>query len=226
MNLAQQYRNLYLDAVNKIENNAYQVDPLINDKNDNRFGITLLLRPSQEVKNNIQRVLNQFKAIEPHQYYYKNEDIHITVMSIISCYNGFKLEDIDINKYIEVINNSLIENPEIEITFKGLTASPSCIMLQGFLTNDSLNIIRNNLRTHFKNTKLEQSIDKRYAIQTVHSTIIRFKEQLSDKSAFLKLIDSYKDYNFGSFKPNQLELVYNDWYQKEALVKKLALFTI
>ena len=226
MNLAQHYRNLYIDAVNKIENNAYQVDPLINDKNDNRFGITLLLRPSQEVKNNIQRVLNQFKAIEPHQYYYKNEDIHITVMSIISCYNGFKLENIDITQYIEVINNSLIENPEIEITFKGLTASPSCIMLQGFLTNDSLNIIRNNLRTHFKNTNLEQSIDKRYAIQTAHSTIIRFKEQLSDKSAFLKLIDSYKDYNFGSFKPNQLELVYNDWYQKEALVKKLALFTI
>jgi 2'-5' RNA ligase len=226
MDLITHYNNLYNESIKKIKTDTYQIDSLIEDVNDNRFGITLLIRPNIQVKNEIQKFLEKLKLVDPNQYYYNNSDIHITVMSIISCYDGFKLENINLVEYNQVIKASLIENPEIEISFKGLTASSSCIMIQGFLNNESLNIIRDNLRTHFKNTNLEQSIDKRYSIQTAHSTVVRFKETFLNKKEFLKLIATYKDYNFGSFKPTHLELVYNDWYQKEAFVKKLSNFSI
>src|SRR5690606_2272383 len=129
----------------------------------------------------IQKFLNSIKTIEPSQYYYKNSDIHITVMSIISCYDGFQLENIDISEYIDLISKSLIENPEIEIRFRGITASPSCIMIQGFINNNFLNSIRNNLRNNFKNSNLQQSIDKRYSIETAHTTVMRFQNKLNDK---------------------------------------------
>ncbi len=204
----------------------YEVDKLINSSLDNRFGITLLIRPPDAVKNNIQKFLNNIKTVEPNQYYYKNSDIHITVMSIISCYEGFQLERIDISEYIDLISKSLIENPEIEIEFRGITASPSCLMIQGFMNNNFLNSIRNNLRNNFKNSNLQQSIDKRYAIETAHTTVMRFQNKLNDKLQFLKLIEAYRSHHFGSFKVKNLELVYNDWYQKEKLVKKLHEFSI
>ncbi|SFZ93299.1 2'-5' RNA ligase [Flaviramulus basaltis] len=226
MNLEKHYSSLYESSIQKINNDDYQIDKLIHDPNDNRFGITLLIRPSAKVKNEIQEFLNELKIVEPNQYYYENSDIHITVMSIISCYNGFELKHIEIPKYIDIIKKSLITNPNIEIEFKGLTASPSCIMIQGYMNNDSLNLIRNNLRENFKNTNLEESIDKQYAIQTTHSTVVRFSENLKNKSDFLKRIEDFKYYNFGTFKVKNIELVYNDWYQKEKHVKTLFKFEI
>lgn len=226
MNLKEHYNNLYTKSIQKISNDNYQIDHLIDSSLDKRFGITLVIRPSVEVKNEIQKFLNQLKSIDPNQYYYQNSDIHITVMSIISCYDGFKLDDIELSEYIKTIEESIITNSNIKIEFKGITASPSCVMIQGFMNNESLNEIRNNLRENFKNTTLEQSIDKRYSIQTAHSTVVRFKETLNKKFEFLKTIEVFKDYNFGSFSVNNMELVYNDWYQKEKHVKELFKFDI
>ncbi|WP_147679127.1 2'-5' RNA ligase family protein [Algibacter pacificus] len=226
MDLESHYNTLYESSIEKIKADAYQIDELIQNATDRRFGITLLIRPSTAVKNEIQKFLKHLNTIEPHQYYYKNSDIHITVMSIISCYDGFDLDNIDISKYVEIIKKSIITHPKIDIEFKGLTASPSCIMVQGFMNNDVLNAIRDKLRMRFKNTTLEQSLDKRYAIQTAHATVVRFSEHFKNKTEFLTAIESYKNHNFGTFKVTNLELVYNDWYQKEEHVKTLFNFNI
>lgn len=226
MNLENHYNNLYKTSIQKIIDDDYQTDHLIESPLDSRFGITLLIRPPEFIKNEVQKFLDKLKIAEPNQYYYKNSDIHITVMSIISCYNGFDLKDIKLTEYIKVIEDCIIENPNIEIEFRGVTASTSCIMIQGFLSNSSLNIIRDRLRENFKLSNLQQSIDKRYSIQTAHATVVRFTEKFNEKSKFLNTIKTYRNYKFGVFKPETLELVYNDWYQKEKHVKSLHKFNI
>lgn len=226
MNLKEHYNSLYQNAIEKIKSDNYAVDPLIDSTKDNRFGITLLIRPPDKVKNEIQKFLNELKALEANQYYYANTDIHITILSIISCYNGFKLKDINISEYNTLIKQSLLDIENIEIQFKGLTASPSCLLIQGFMKNESLNNLRNTLREKFKNSTLQQSIDKRYAIQTAHSTVVRFREKFTNKSEFLNIMEKYKSHDFGTFKVNKIELVYNDWYQRAKFVEKLSEFDI
>ncbi len=226
MNLKEHYSKLYSESINNISSNKYEIDKLIDSKFDQRFGITLLVRPSNEVKDKIQRLLSELKAVEPNQYYYPNSDIHITIMSIISCYESFDIDNIELPKYIELIKKCLAQNQNIEIQFKGLTASNSCIMLQGFMNNNLLNDIRNKLRVEFKNSELEQSLDKRYSIQTAHSTIVRFRKQLNQKDEFLKIVDKYVDHDFGTFDIKKIELVHNDWYQRNEFVKKLHEFEI
>lgn len=226
MNLKEHYSKLYNESINNISSNKYEIDKLIDSKFDQRLGITLLVRPSKTVKHKIQKLLSELKAVDPNQYYYPNSDIHITIMSIISCYENFEIDKIELPKYIELIKKCLVQNQNIEIQFKGLTASNSCIMLQGFMNNDHLNNIRNKLRVEFKNSELEQSLDKRYTIQTAHSTIVRFRKRLHKKNEFLKIIDKYVDYDFGTFDIKKIELVHNDWYQRNEFVKKLHEFEI
>ena len=204
MTLKEHYSKLYNESIYNISSENYEIDNLIDSKFDQRFGITLLIRPSNEVKDKIQKFINELKEVEPNQYYYPNSDIHITIMSIISCYEGFSIENIEPLKYIESIKKCIPLNQNIKINFKGLTASNSCIMLQGFMNNNQLNEIRDNLRVEFKNSKLEQSLDKRYSIQTAHSTIVRFKNYFNQKQSFLKIIDKYSDYDFGTFKVNKI----------------------
>ncbi|GAA4239414.1 hypothetical protein GCM10022291_33620 [Postechiella marina] len=226
VNLKEHYSKLYKESVKNIASGKYEIDNLIDSKSDKRFGITLLARPSNEVKAKIEKLNLELKKVEPNQYYYPKSDIHITIMSIISCYDGFNIENIELPKYIELIKKCIPNKNNIKISFKGLTASNSCIMLQGFMNNNVLNDIRDNLRFEFKKSELEQSLDKRYSIQTAHSTIVRFKNHLNEKESFLKIIDKYADFDFGTFEIKKIELVYNDWYQKKELVKKLHEFKI
>ncbi len=226
MNLSEHYKNLFSEFLNKVKSTNVLVDELIDSENDNRYGITLLIRPPIFIKNKIQIFLDDLRKIEPIQYYYRNSDIHITVMSIISCYNGFDLSKINLEDYFSVISKSVEKEKSFAINFEGITATQSAIMVQGFWEENTLNNIRDNLRENFRQTHLEQSLDKRYSIKTAHSTIVRFRNDIKEKDKFIELLEKYKNYNFGKFGVNELEFVANDWYQKIEKVKLLKTFKL
>ena len=226
MSLKEHYNQLYKESITKISSDTYEIDPMLNSDSDDRFGLSLVIRPPIAVKNEIKKFLKELEGIEPNQYYYPNSDIHITVISVISCYSGLKLSDISLPEYIELIDRSFKNIGDFTIRFEGITASPSCIMIQGFIHDSSLNRVRDELRKNFKTSNLEQSMDERYLIQTAHATVFRFREKLEQKETFLKLIEKYRDYNFGMFEVDTIELVYNDWYHRENLVTNLYRFTI
>jgi 2'-5' RNA ligase len=226
MNLQEHYETLYHESIAKIKAGGIQTDSLIDSADDNRYGITLRIRPDTTLIKSINNFLEQLRQIEPEQYYYRESDIHVTVMSIISCYNGFGLQRISIPDYISGIEQSIPVARNITIRFNGITASPSCIMIRGYPEDDTLNTIRNSLRTHFKNSELEQSIDKRYAIQTAHSTIVRFRKPLTKMNEFLKILEVYHDHEFGTLQTNTLELVHNDWYHRTERVEQLCKFKL
>lgn len=215
------YDQLWANTLATVSSKGFEHDPLIDSPSDNRFGITLLIRPSEEINDAIQRFLSRVKAIEPEHYFYPNPDIHVTVMPIISCYEGFQLRQIDPKNYIDLLNGCLKGLPPFFIEFRGVTASPSCIMIKGFPLDDTLEEVRNRLRRAFKDSPLEQSLDKRYPLQTAHSTVIRFKQPVRNQAAVLEQLDHFRDFNFGRFEVNELELVFNDWYQRKEKVQKL-----
>lgn len=226
MNLPEHYNELYINSIQKIKSGNYQIDNLIHSPSDNRFGVTLLIRPDKQIRDAIHKFLNDLKVVEPDQYYYPDSDIHVTVMSIISCYGGFDLKKIQVMDYVDIIRKSIANEKKIQIEFRGVTASPSCILIQGFLKDDTLITIRNNLRMNFKNSNLEQTLDKRYSIQTAHATVVRFRTSLIRKEEFINVLDTYRDFNFGTFEAGSLELVYNDWYHSTKYEKELYRFEI
>ena len=221
MNLQQHYNQLYKHSMAEIASDNYEIDAFLNTDHDDRFGLSLIIRPSLEIKHEIQRFLRELQSVEPHQYYYPNSDIHITVISVISCYSGLKLSQIKAPEYIKHIKKCLNPQQPLTLSFKGVTASPSCIMIQGFMNDNSLNQMRDELRKGFKTSDLDQSMDERYLIQTAHATVFRFKEQLEHKKAFLEVVEKYRDYEFGTFEVDNIELVYNDWYHRDHSVRKL-----
>lgn len=226
MNLFTHYQNLYISFEEEFNNSNVAIDNLIDSQNDDRYGITLLIRPPENIKETIAEFNSELSKIEPDQYYYRNSDIHITVLSIISCYSGFKLKSINIDDYITIIQNSIKDINSFYIEFNGITATPSGILIQGFPTGDKLNNIRNNLRESFGQSKLQQSIDKRYTLQTAHSTIVRFRKEITNKSRFISILEKYRNFNFGTFHVDTLEFVANDWYQRKEKVETLSTFKL
>ncbi|MDO7850252.1 2'-5' RNA ligase family protein [Hymenobacter convexus] len=213
MNLEAHYDAMREAALCRLAQGDADLDPLL-DAADDRRGITLLARPPGHVIREMEAVLADFRSAEPGQYYYPASDIHLTILSIISCYRGFGLELIDPAAYSAAVQDIVRHCRPFRIRFTGLTASPGGIMVQGVPEDDTLNRLRDELRSFFRNAGLQQSIDQRYSIQTAHSTVLRFRRPLQNPARLLEKIRQYQAHSFGTFEVDALELVFNDWYQR------------
>ncbi len=217
---------MWTHSSRQFDSGRFEYDALIDNVKDTRRGITLLARPCERVRTAVENLLNDLRTTEPQQYYYPNTDIHLTILSIISCYEGFSLNLVDPAAYTGLVQEVLRAHSSFKIRFSGLTASPSCVLVQGFPLNNELKKIRDDLRKRFRASGLKHSIDKRYSIQTAHSTILRFKAPLSEPSVFLQKVRNFRSIDFGTFEVNELELVFNDWYQKAENTVLLGKYTL
>ena len=225
MHIDTYYKHFWAEAIQKFNRNEFEYDPLLDGGNDTRFGLTVIIRPSEIVLKAIDNVLNEFRAIEADQYYYPPTDMHVTVLSVISCYKGFSEQSFTPEGYIEVIRKSLENIHPFKIHFQGITASPGCIMVQGYPEGE-LNLLRTNLRDNFKNTGLETSFDKRYILKVAHSTVLRFKNKITQSKKFIKKLEQFRHYEFGTSMVNEVEFVFNDWYLRKDKGRTLATFNL
>lgn len=229
--LQEHYDAMYRMAWPQIQGGHCQTDTLLDARpeDDTRRGMSLLMRPSSKVKHSIQRVLDALREEAPEQYYYPASDIHVTVLSLITCRSGFQLSEISVAEYVDLIAPVLQGGRDWSdclIHFQGVTVSPSCVMVQGFPNGSWSNEIRDQLRERFRKSSLQQTLDARYCIQTAHSTVVRFRQPLLQAQAFASVLESYRDFEFGTFDVKEMELVLNDWYQRAQQTQVLHRFEL
>ena len=128
MNLIQHYDAMRRTAIDQLQQHGPSLDPLLDLGQDTRRGITLVARLSAGVAANIAAVLADFHQSDPDQYYYPISDIHLTVLSIISCYPGFALNGIKVEDYQRTAGAIARQAAPFDIRFFGLTASPNGVM--------------------------------------------------------------------------------------------------
>lgn len=213
------YDALWREAMAGFAENRFAVDPQLDDKShDTRRGLTVVGRLDDRLAAKICDFLNEGRAIEPELYYYGRNDFHLTILSIITCRVGFDGSRLDRAAYLDVINQAAAGIGPIRILFKGITASPACVMIQGFPLNGALDALRAELRGRFKASGLEHTIDQRYAIETAHSTVIRFSRAPAHQDRFNRYLNQYRDHEFGIVEIPRLEFVQNDWYMSKSRV--------
>ncbi|MCE0492740.1 2'-5' RNA ligase family protein [Vibrio salinus] len=218
------YDAMWHDFGQVIKNEHYQTDPLIEDPRDSRRGITALsyLQNSKALIHEVSDFLQKLQILEPGQYYPPLSDWHLTVLTIITCCENFHLSETEGQDYAEVFKNAVRDIGSFDIQFKGITASPSCILLQGFMPDESLSYLREKLRAAFNQSHLYMSRDSRYQIATAHSTMVRFKESLQNPNRLFEFLKDYREFDFGVHTVDCVKLVSIDWYVKKEHTKLLA----
>ncbi|PMH28287.1 hypothetical protein BCU71_06890 [Vibrio lentus] len=213
-----------------LKHNEYELDPYLSDlENDTRRGITALAYLNQGNRstiNEITRFQKEVRELEPEQYYHPSNELHLTILSVISCLPEFALTEIDVNSYIDVFRSTLKNAGKIEIRYHGVSASPNCIVIQGFPTSDTLERLRNELRTQLTEAGVRVTFDSRYKLVTAHSSIIRFKAPLNDAQQLLALCQRYRNHDFGRVVLEDFELVFNNWYQNLDVTMSLAKYRV
>ncbi|MCB2199482.1 2'-5' RNA ligase family protein [bacterium] len=226
MHLKALYDTMWKDAHARFERGDFELDQHINSSLDTRRGLTLLARPPAYILDSLQELLTTLSPVVEGQYSYPRSDIHMTILSIISCYAGFCEEVVPLEEYCRLIRNSVEHVPPFEVTFTGLTASPSCLMVRGYPSGEGLTVLRDRLRETFLESELEQSIDSRYRIETAHLTILRFARSVARPKEFLDLLRETSTIEIGRCKIDNVEFVANDWYQRQANTRLIERFQL
>lgn len=216
------YETLWKKSHEAFLNDQYELDDHLNHREeDTRRGMSVIARLDNSVLEKIGSFLHEGKLIEPGQYFYEAYDIHITILTLITCHDGFDPNQIDTEPYRKLIEKICLKQHPVKIVFKGITASPNCVMVQGFPVDNCLSSLRQELREQFSCSGLRNSMDKRYVLQTAHSSVIRLHSPIQQKKQFVEYLEKYRDYAFGIADISSLEFVFHDWYMSKALVSKI-----
>jgi 2'-5' RNA ligase len=218
------YTQMWQNAMHKYQQNQFEFDDYLSGRKDTRRGITLIAKPSSKVRSKITKFLSEFSELEPDQYCQPDSDLHITIMSIVACRENYVLQNE--YQYCDAVNKILEGVRQFEVEFCGITASPNCVLLQGFPHDESLNNLRNTIRKEFLGNTLEHSMDTRYTIKTAHSSVIRYRISPANPSKMVSFLKLNKERYFGVCKITELELVLNDWYQRKSNTRLLARYNL
>lgn len=222
--LNQLYTQIEQQGIQAIRTRQVQIDPnLQNLEVDSRQGLTLLVKLPAHVTRNINFVLNELKRLEPFQYYYPANTIHITVMDIRRAVSDFCMTKEELINYRQVIQKTIEKVNAINWHMAGLICSPRAILVKGFYSSE-LQQLRNALRTNFLKNGLV--LDERYATFSGHATVARFKKNLIHPQEFLSEINNFHNVEFGDFQTSEVDLVIHDWYNRRShLIERFSLKT-
>jgi 2'-5' RNA ligase len=182
----------------------------------------VIARPTQQVINQFSALLRELVQIEPHQYFYQPSEFHITILSLFTATENFEPYFAKIPAYLTTLQPVLSAAERFTVRFRGVTATKSSVIVQGFPQDGRLECLRNRLREALQSKNLGEGLDERYRITTAHTTIMRFRTQPQDLKRLMGVLGSYREYSFGQLTFQTVQLVKNDWYMSADRVEVLA----
>ncbi len=216
------YEQLWAEALAAFARGHIQLDSHLSDKTaDLRRGISIALRPTPAVLAQIKPFTDQLAAICPGQYFYRPEELHITVISFISGTVHWRSEMRHLAAYRTIARDVLRRQRPLTIQFRGVTASPAAVMIQGFVKHDALNQLRSDLREAFVKNGFPTTLDRRYKITTAHITVMRFQKPGADLKTLVPFLKAHRETDFGGMTATRLQLVWGDWYASHNIVRTL-----
>lgn len=217
------YQQLWADSCAALAAGDVEIDQyLAAPGSDRRRGMTLLLRPSAAIRTQIAALLDRLRALEPDQYYYRADELHVTILSLILATEQFDQRQIPLALYQDLASELCASTSAFQLRFSGITASRAAVMIQGFAAHDQLNQLRDRIRARFRQAGIGAGLDLRYHTVTAHSTAIRFCAPLRDPQRFAAALADARQEDFGTMCVERAELTLNDWYMSRDRVELLA----
>lgn len=221
------YDRLWEEASNSFDRNAAQLDPfLANRPSDQRRGMTLLARPDDAVRARVQQFLDELRSVAPGQYFYQPSEFHMTVLSVIPGSDSWPHAAKRLPDYLAALDSVLDGRHAFSVAFRGVTASPDAILVQGFPADDTLTRLRDDLRAELAGRGLAENLDRRYKLVTAHMTVARFYAPMESWQRLKSLLSSNRNRDFGAVRFRALQLIEGNWYASADSVRTLREFPL
>jgi len=221
--LLQLYDSLWRDAVESYAAGRVQIDPyLVNRDFDRRLGLTVIARPDRHLCDQFSALVRELAQIEPCQHFYQPSEFHVTILSLLTATDPPQPCLARTHSYLTTLTPILSAAEGFDLCFRGVSATSSSILVQGFPESDQLESLRERIRQALRANGLGAGLDERYRITSAHTTLVRFKNQLQDPKRLIATLATCRDRDFGRSHVAALQLVKSDWYMSANRLEVLA----
>jgi 2'-5' RNA ligase len=221
------YDGLWASARERIRSGAVDLDPVLQAREpDRRRGLTVVARPSPALRRTLAQFLHELRRLEPDQYYYTPSEFHLTILSLFTAtveHGPFFAQK---ERYFDAVAGALKGVGQVRLMFRGITASPGAVMVQGFFQSGALPRLRARLRRQLTRHGLAAGIDQRYRLRSAHMTVLRFCSPLRHPGRFALALEQARRRAFGSLSIRELLLVENDWYMSRSASRTLKRYVL
>lgn len=216
------YAQLWSAALAEFNAGNVRLDPHLDQRaSDTRRGLTLVLRPGDEAKAPITDALDDLRQIAPDQHFYHPDELHITVLSVVSAASNANLDAIPLAAYRAAFAGVFAQTAPFTVHMTGLTAAPDAVFVCGETDGDALNRMRDRLRDALHSAGLADHLERRYRSVTTHMTVMRFRTVPARLDDLARYLDSTQRRNVGSFIATHCDFVCNDWYMSRDITRLL-----
>jgi len=199
---------------------------LLNKANDLRRGVSLSFWLPASIQARIKNFLDQLAADFPGQYFYQPEELHVTVVTLVSATEHWQQEFGDVGSFRAILGEVLARHPPFQVEFRGVTAAPNAVLIQGFPIGNTLENIRADLRRTFVERGFPNRLDRRYPNSAAHVTAMRFCKPDSDWKRLAAVLKASRQIHFGTMQVEELQLLLSDWYASANRVRLLEEFPL
>ena len=210
---AEIYEQLWREAQPAFARGEPRLDSHLLDKaGDRRRGVSLAFRLSPAVRSQIKLFLDRLAADFPGQYFYQPDELHVTVLTFISTTDSWRREIRDLAPFRALLREIVRRHPPFKMEFRGVTAAPNAVVIQGFPLDDGLESIRAEIREGTARLGFAGRLDRRYPNRAAHVTAMRFRQPGGDWKKLAAIVQANRQTFFGETHVETLPLIWGDWY--------------
>lgn len=221
------YEQLWQEAEAAFSRGEPKIDPyLAEGSRDPRRGVTLVFRPPAAVREAVAGFLDRLAEICPGQYFYQREQMHVTVLVVVSGTEHWQREMERVEQTRGIIGDALKKCAPFQIRFQGVTASPGVVLVQGFPLDNGLAAIREALRDALTRHGLGDMPDRRYKSAGAHLSIMRFRQPCPEIRELHAFLAAHRQTNFGDCEISELKYYLADWCATADTVQMLGEYSL
>ena len=157
---------------------------------------TIVIRPNDIFINTIQEYINRLTEIEPNQYYYGVDYLHITILGGIH-------QDCDVKTIITSVNKTL-QKQKLEFQMRGIGSNEYCSSIHALPVNFSLYEVRQELRSSIKQKGDSYSKYLKFYEYIGWMNYLRYTQKPSTN--LLNIIKTNKNKDFGKLNASSIEV--------------------
>ena len=221
------YEDLWSEAVAAFDQGQPRVDPhLLDLPNDHRRGVSLVFRPPPAVQARVADFLHALAAEFPNQYFYQPRELHVTVLTYVPATELWRREMGEVRAFRALTAEVAGRHRPFPVAFRGVTAAPNAVMIQGFPLDGGLDDLRAELRRVFVERGFPGRLDRRYPNRAAHVTAMRFARSEADWQRLKAIVAANRQTDFGRMRVDTLELLWSDWYASAASARTFQKFSL
>uniref|UniRef100_UPI002C41F4D6 2'-5' RNA ligase family protein n=1 Tax=Aggregatilinea sp. TaxID=2806333 RepID=UPI002C41F4D6 len=135
------YDHLWANARAAFDAGEIVPDPWLGRGDDTRRGLTLIARPDAPTRERIAAFIEDLQGCAPDQYFYRPDQLHITVLALVAASEAFDLARVPVAQYETALADLFAGCAPFRVRIDQVVAAPDAVIVCGDADGGALNAL-------------------------------------------------------------------------------------